>query len=277
MTPAEEHRFRELLGRFFAVRGEKLDLLDPSAHRLQLDELVRKCVNARPWEWEEVVSLHFEGLEVAERSGTATRMEQAGLEPRLLAAPLSLELADSFLEKSPRPGLVYRRDLERLPTILLLESEQGRPVPVARAQFLAWDRPPSELFRVALRNTRSGLSFTEDRIDLGDGRAAIAIRSRSQLASASVYFLSRFNGTVGAVGAMFAVPHPRCVLVAPVNGPIQFREVSQLVLAAARRELDAADAAVDVYYWDGKRFYLEAAKITGDPVDGSRKILTGTS
>lgn len=277
MTPAEEHRFRELLGRCFAARGEKLDLSDQSAHLLQLDELARKCVNARPWKWEEVVSLHFEGLEVAERSRAATRTEQASLEPRLLAAPMSLELAASFSEKSPRPGLVYRRDLERLPTILLLESEQGRAVPVARAQFLAWDRPPSELFRVALRNIRSRLSFTEDRIDLGDGHAAIAIRSRSQLASASVYFLSRFKGTMGAVGAMLAVPDPRCVLVAPVDGPIQFQKVGQLVLRAARRELDAADAPVDVYYWDGRRFYLGAAKITGDPVDGSRKILTGTS
>ena len=278
MTPAEEHRFRELVGRHFGGAA-------PDDHGFGLDELACKCLGAKPWEWETVVKAHFESvgaadsvdaIDAAKNSLSATLLDYAVAEPRLLAAPMSLEAAEKLLPTAERSGLVYRRDLARLPTVLLLESPDGKPSPVAKAQFLDWGRRPSELFRVALRNVRARLRLRVEPIVLGGSHAGVVIRSESQLTSACAYFLPRIKGTLGAVGSMLVVPHPRCVLAAPVDGPIHFQEVGKLLIAASRRDLRSEEPSPDAYFWDGKRFYLNAAKITGEPVDGSREMLTGT-
>jgi hypothetical protein len=280
MTPAETHRFRELIERYFEARRVHAGFRENGALAingnfagapfLDLDKLEERCLLAKPRDWEAVVREHLDRVlrlskqgEHAEshRPTDRVRSEEDRLDDLaiakgfLAAAPVRLEsLRSSPAGKDKRRGLVYRRDLEGLPTVLFLNLETGL-VPVERSLFEKWGERPSALFRIALSNVRREVKPERGEVDLGGGRKGIILRSDSDLTAAHAYSLGAVPGASGKLGSLFAIPHSRCIVACPAEAPEDLECVPQLVEKAARlRASQAETTSIDVYHWNGKTF-----------------------
>lgn len=286
MTAAEAHRFAALLQRFFAAQGRVFELLPAGARldgqaapaALAIDELAQECLRTPPREWEACLRRHFASRQESTPSfdpASPRWLEFAAAEPLLVAMLVPLSSVASCFGNGSRPGIVYRRDLDGLPTVLFFEVGTKR-VPVERRHFAAWGRRPSELFRTALGNVRKKTHFVDEVVDLGEGDHAIAITAANGHAAHAVYFLTSFPRARGALGSLFTLDSSGRVLVAPVDAPGGLSGLGQRLLRASDSTAGAAGWPRNLYFWDGRRFYLQEANITGIPDAGSRKMLTGT-
>lgn len=267
MTAAEEHRFRELLERYFAARGQRFErtsqglFLDgaPAPAWLLLEALAAECTRSRPREWETVVTRHLEGALIRRSAREGDLLPLGAALELILALPQPTAAIPRLQALSGNGGLVYRRDLAGLVTVLCLAGTSD-PRPVSRREFLAWGRRPSELFRVGLRNVRDRLQLEARPVALADGSVARLVRSEVPWVPACAYFLPRIEGTCGAVGSLFSILDERHLLAAPIDAPARKRSLAQLVLEEARRR---GTEPLPVQLWDGRRFYVEGGLAEG--------------
>ncbi len=280
MTPAETHRFRELIERYFEARRMHAGFRESGALAingnfagapfLDLDKLEERCLVAKPRDWEAVVREHLDGALGLSRRADPADARQPAKPPRpdgcrlddlaiakgfLAAAPVRLEsLRKGAVGADERRGLIYRRDLEGLPTVLFLNLETGL-VPVERSLFERWGERPSALFRIALSNVRREVKPEREDVDLGGGRKGVILRSDSDLTAAYAYSLGAVPGASGRLGSLFALPHSRCIVAFAAEAPEDLEKVPPLVEEAARSHASqAGTASIDVYHWDGKAF-----------------------
>jgi hypothetical protein len=264
MTPAEEHRFQDLVQGYFAAHGQaavfvangalSLNGKLSAALCLDLESLHAKCTLAKPREWESIVRRHFDShLGLAPGAGEPDRLEDLDEARDLLfAAPSRLDEDQEELARGR--GLVYRRDLEGLPTVLFLKTERGLE-PVTKRLFEKWGKRPSELFRIALKNARRELKLDTAALGLPGGRKALRITSDSGLMPACVYFLGALPGAAGKLGAIFAIPHARCVIAHRVEQSRDIEELAPLILEAAIGISGASEVlSRDAYHWNGRGF-----------------------
>lgn len=210
-------------------------------------------------QWEEFLSTHFTTMEEKDRE---IQEADERLEDFTWARPLlAVRIANYSVS---RDQLVAREDLPGTLTYLCLDLPSS-VVTVTPESAGKWGVHTDELFAIGLENVRANYvpELMHDEFEPGIG--FFALTGQDFFVTTNALMLKRWDGFVGQMGSLVAIPHRHTLICHPINSANSVVAVHRMAMVAQGLEKEGPGSITPNLYWyDGSVFRVIECRTEGD-------------
>jgi hypothetical protein len=220
---------------------------EENERQLGLMNLAQMCHSRPESEWPAIVQTHFDGLQRAEREGTALeeRLKDFAKVSELLAVRIWPEEMVADLRGI---SIISRQDLEGTLTVLVYDLPTSVRQ-VTEEDAAAWGKTPRELFDIGLANVRANCIPDHAVQELVDGIQVHLYADESFYVATHVLLLEEHAECIGPHGALVGIPHRHALVAYPIDSIDAVKAVAPMCFVISGMEKEGPGSICPHLYW----------------------------
>jgi hypothetical protein len=229
-----------------------------------MQNLAQLCNGIERAEWAGAIESHFEN---------AFQSEEQSLEIERKATDFEAvrDLIKVRIYPADHPGITGEQIIHRpLADDIVEVLTYDLPSAIATVQAAhaaGWQRPQDELFELGLRNVRAEGRLDREELPIEEGATVSALTGDSFFAATHALMLGDYLPSLGAHGALVAVPTRHLVLCHPIED-IRTVHATKAIINVARAMFDKGPGSISpsMYWWRSGRMQRLPALVKADQI-----------